>query len=452
MPAVDPTTVSGAVRDGGVADRGSAAHRLTPDGGREPLDDDLLVRRLRLPGAVLRRPGLWLAVLAAAAAVAVALVRARGPVVPTAVAVRTNLEQHLIASGRVRTVARLELLAQVAGRVAGVYVDEGERVAAGTLLARIDDAEARAEVARVRAAVEQAAGRLENVRDRTVTVARQTLNQAEAVLAFEEAELARLERLAGAGAVAPVAVDEARRRVAVARAERAAAAATLDAAGPDGADRRVAASAQRESRAQLAAAEARLAYTRVTAPQDGVVLQRAVEPGDTVQAGDALVVMAADGQTQLVIEPDERNLAWIRAGQRALAAADAHPDAVFEAVVCYIAPAIDPSRGTVEVRLCADEAPASLRPDMTVSVDLTVASRSRVLALPSDAVRDLSTPRPWVLSVEDGRLVRRDVELGIRGTGSVEIVSGLDEGATVVASPDPSLRPGQRVRPAGLES
>lgn len=440
--------MSGEVRDGIVTGSARAVGGV-PSGGEGDLADvPVATGRVRLPGTVLRRPGLWLAMLAAAAAMAIGLLRARGPVVPVAAVARTDLEQHLVASGRVRTVARLELLAQVAGRVAGVTVEDGDRVEAGALLVRIDDAEVRAEVAEARAAVEQAAGRLANVRDQTAAVAQQALKQSEAVLAFEEAELARLERLAGAGAVAPVDVDDARRRVAVARAERDAAAARVEAAGPDGAERRVAASALQESRARLAAAEARLAHTRVTAPQAGTVLQRAVEPGDTVRTGDVLVIMAADGQTQLVIEPDERNLAWLRPGQRARVAADAHPDAVFEATVCYVAPAVDASRGTVEVRLCAEAAPPVLRPDMTVSVDLTVASKPRVLTVPSDAVRDLSTSQPWVLVVEDGRLVRRDVELGIRGTGSVEIASGLEEGVPVVASPDPALRPGQRVRPS----
>src|SRR5690606_9230864 len=321
--------VSGDVRDDVVIDSARTMEGVST-ASEERRRGELPSRRLRLREAVLRRPGLWLAVLVAAAAAVIGLLRARGPVVPVAVAVRTDLEQHLVASGRVRTVARVELLAQIAGRVASVHVEDGDRVAAGALLVRIDDAELRAEAAQARAAVAQAAGRLENLRNQTTTVAQQALKQSEAVLAFEEAELARLERLAAAGAVPPVDVDAARRRVAVARAERDAAAAKLEAAGPDGAERRVAESALRESRARLDAAEARLAHTRVTAPQAGTVLQRAVEPGDTVRIGDVLVVMAADGPTQLLIEPDERNLAWIRPGQRALVAADAHPEAVFE--------------------------------------------------------------------------------------------------------------------------
>ena len=68
--------------------------------------------------------------------------------------------------------------------------------------------------------------------------------------------------------------------------------------------------------------------------------------------------MAADGDVQLVFQPDERNLAWIRLGQKARASADAYPQQVFDAEVSYIAPSIDPQRGSVEVRLARARAAA----------------------------------------------------------------------------------------------
>lgn len=113
-----------------------------------------------------------------------------------------------------------------------------------------------------------------------------------------------------------------------------------------------------------------------------------------VQPGNTLLEIAADGETQLVIEPDERNLAWIHLGQKARASADAYPTAVFDAEVDYIAPAIDRQRGSIEVRLRVAAPPAFLKPDMTVSVDLTVASKSGVIAVPSDAVHGAATPAP----------------------------------------------------------
>ena len=83
---------------------------------------------------------------------------------------------------------------------------------------------------------------------------------------------------------------------------------------------------------------------------------------------------------------------------------------------------------------------------MTVSVDLTVASKTRVLTVATDAVRGAATPTPWVLAVAGGRLARRNVTLGIRGEGHTEIISGLDEGAEVVLTSDATLVDGQRVR------
>jgi HlyD family secretion protein len=414
--------------------------RAAPDDdmpGAPPLDR---LRRLA------RRPGVWILAVIGLALLVTAVLRARGPVVTTAQAARKDLEQHLVANGRVRVVTRMELSAQASGRVVTVPAVEGRRVRAGDLLVQLDDREARAEVAQARAAVGQAAARLEQTRQVNVVVATEASRQAATNLARAEDELARLETLFRAGAVARADVDEARRDVEIMRARQAAAAAEQTAAMPLGADTRVALNAQRESEARLAAAQTRLTQTRIVAPQDGVVLVRAVEPGDTAQPGVTLIELAGDGETQLVIEPDERNLAWIRPDQAARASADAFPQPLFDARVCYIAPAVDPRRGSVEVRLCVPQPPGFLKPDMTVSVDLTVASKRQVVTVPSGAVRDASTAAPWVYAVQAGRLVRQDVGVGIRGEGETEIQSGLAEGDEVVLTGERRLDAGQRVR------
>ena len=136
----------------------------------------------------------------------------------------------------------------------------------------------------------------------------------------------------------------------------------------------------------------------------------------------------------------------IHLGQKARVSADAYPQQVFDANVNYVAPSIDPARGSVEIRLGLAGAPTFLKPDMTVSVDLMVAAKASVLTLPSDAVHGAASTKPWLFAVENDRIVRNDVELGIRGEGSVEIVSGLREGLEVVLPDSHALRVGQRVR------
>lgn len=396
---------------------------------------------------LLRRPAVWIVLVVVLGGGAIWLVRSRGPVVRTTVVVRQALEQHIVASGRVRVPTRVQIAAQTAGLVVAVGAVEGQRVKAGDLLVQIDDGAERAAVAQAEAAVNQAKARVEQLRRVGAIVATEALRQAETNLERAQTELERTRKLVESKAVAAVELENARRAVEIARAQKNAAEAQQVAAAPMGADSRVALTALLQAQAQLAGANVRLAQTRIVALHSGEVLTRAVEPGDVVQPSRTLMVLAADADVQLVFQADERNLAWIALGQAARASADAYPQEVFEARVSYIAPSIDPQRGSVEVRLEVPAPPARLKPDMTVSIDLTVAAKPSALTVPSEAVRGAATPTPHVLTVEAGRVARRDVQLGIRGEGTIEIAAGLDEGAEVILPDGKRLAPGARVRP-----
>lgn len=394
----------------------------------------------------LSRPRTWLALVTMLLVAGYALVRSRGPSVKTAVVSARDLEQHIVASGRVWVASRVQVSTQSGGLVLEVAVEAGDRVRAGDLLVQFDDSQARAAVEQAKASVAQANARVEQLRRVGAIVASETLRQARTELENAERELTRSEQLAGAGVVTPAELDEARRARDVARAQATAAEAQQIAAAPHGADSRVALTALLQARAQLEAESVRLAQCRVAALNDGVVLSRSVEPGDVVQPASTLLVLAVDAETELVINPDERNLPLISLDQPARASADAYPDQTFDAAVSYIAPSIDPQRGSIEVRLSVPQPPPFLKPDMTVSVDLTVAKKSGALTLPSGAVQSATSSEPWVWAIEDGRAVRRPVRVGIRGDGSIEVASGLTEGEAVLLPERRTLSEGQRVR------
>jgi HlyD family secretion protein len=110
--------------------------------------------------------------------------------------------------------------------------------------------------------------------------------------------------------------------------------------------------------------------------------------------------------------------------------------------VAYINPAVDSSRGSVEVKLSVREPPPYLLQDMTVSVDVEVARVSDALTVPADAIRD----GRWVLVARDGHARRQDVKIGARGTGRVEVTEGLREGELVVPSTAATIRDGASIR------
>ncbi len=374
-------------------------------------------------------------------------IRARGPVVRTTVATRSDLEQHIVASGRVRVPTRVQVSAQVPGLVLTVGAVEGQHVQAGDLLVRIDDAEALAAVSQAKASVAQANARVEQLRRVGAIVTTEALRQARTSLERAETELARTRRLADDGGVPRTQLDEAARAVDIARAQVAVAEAQQVSSSPAGADSRVALTALLTAQAALTGANVRLAQTRVAALQDGVVLTRSCEPGDVVQPSRTLLVLAVDGDTQLVFQSDERDIGSIAVGQKARASADAYPQQLFDAEVSYIAPSIDPQRGSVEVRLRVPTPPEILKPEMTVSVDLTVGAVKQGLTLASVAIHGAVSPTPWVYAVEEGHIARHDVKLGLHGEGSVEILEGLTAGAEVVIPDGRILTLGQRVRP-----
>jgi HlyD family secretion protein len=175
------------------------------------------------------------------------------------------------------------------------------------------------------------------------------------------------------------------------------------------------------------------------------VLARSVEPGDIVQPGKRLLMLALDGETRLSALIDEKNLAVLKVGQPALVSADAFPRDRFGATLAYLAPGVDAQRGTVEAKFAVVSPPAYLRTDMTVSIEIAVADKPDALVVPLGAIRDPQAPEPWVLVVRDGRAERVAVKLGARTAADAEIVSGLAAGQQVIAGT--GVETGQRVRP-----
>lgn len=372
--------------------------------------------------------------------------RSLGPHVRVEAVRRAEIVQTVVASGRVLAPARIAIASVMLGAVRAVHVVEGQRVRAGDVLVELDDNELRAQHARALASVESAIARRASLARLTSRVASSDLERAEAALAQARANLARYERMYANAAVSEADLENARTALAQAEALSVAARTAAAEQSPRGAEGRALAAAVELARADVAIVEARLAQTRIVAPADGIVLRRLVEPGTVAQPGAPLLEIAKVGETTIRIDPDESTLSLLREGLPALVSAEAFPEERFEARIASIAPAVDPERGTVDVRLRVDTPPSYLRADMTVSVEIEAARRENALVLSADAVHDLGSDRPWVLRVSGDRAERREVRLGLRGRDVIEIREGLEEEDRVVPTTELGVEPGMRVR------
>ena len=368
-----------------------------------------------------------------------------GPAVVVDQLKRGNLVESVVASGHVETPYRVEIGSQITGTVADVLVKEGERVGKGQPLISLEARELKAAVGQAQGAVAQAEARMRQLDELTLPSAREAQAQAQANLANAQVTFERTSQLASNGYATRQALDDAQKVLDVARAQMRAAEVQVYTASPGGSDYVMAQTQLNQARANLDTVESRLAYATIAAPRDGVLITRSVERGAVVQPGKALLVLAPAGELQLVLQIDERNLGKIALGQKALASADAYPDRRFAAVVSYINPGVDISRASVEVKLTVADPPDYLRQDMTVSVDIEVATSNNALVLPVRSVHDLLSGQPWVLGIKDGRAAKRTVKVGLHGNSHIEILEGMAE--TEVAIPSNSgILTGQRVR------
>lgn len=384
--------------------------------------------------------------LALAAAGAWLLAGQRGALVQIVPVARSGIVQSVVATGRLNAPARMDIGAEVTATVLDVRVREGDQVKEGALLIRLSDAEARAALVQAQAALAEARGRATQQASVAAPVSTQAVVQAQAAFTAAERDHQRARELVAQGFFPQQKLDDARRMLDTARSALQSAQVQAQANQPSGIERTLAVARVEQAEAAVQIAQARLARLSITSPVDALVLTRSVEPGSMAQPGRVLLSLAAQGGTRIDANIDEKNLRLLTPGMAAKAVADAYPGQPFDAQLSYIAPAVDPQRGTVEVRLAVAQPPAFLRPDMTVSVELVGGVKKDALVLPSGAVRDADREAPWALALQDGRAVRVPVKLGLRGVGAVEILSGLKEGDPVIPQTEKAL-PGDRVRP-----
>lgn len=290
------------------------------------------------------------------------------------------------ATGNVEPIRTVAVNSQLGGALLRVDVEEGDRVRAGQVLARIDSRELQAQL-------RSAEARLE--------VARRAAERAEQLRAQQIVTVAEYE------------ADQA---------EYAAALATHD---------------------QL---RTRIDYATIRAPITGVVLEKLVEAGHVVAAGTRLFTVGDVSPLVVRVPISELDVTALAAGDTVAVTLDALPGADLIGRIRRIFPAADSTTRLVPVEIAlAGTAAGEVRPGFLARVRFSLAPRAGVLTVPAPAVLEAASGSA-VFIVDDGRAVRRRVQRGETYEGRVEIRSGLSPGDTVVVAGNAELRDGAEVR------
>jgi RND family efflux transporter MFP subunit len=371
-----------------------------------------------------------LAIAAAGAALVAAAARAAEPppmAVATVVAARAEIVDSVLVDGTL--VAREEVLVgpQIDGlRIVEILADEGDRVAAGQVLARLDRSALDVQLAQNDAALARAQA--------AIAQARNQILQAEAANEEAASALERAESLARTGIASRQTLDQ---RVAAARGAAARLAAARDALA-------VAEAERRQVEAQRRDTDLRLSRTEIRAPQAGLISRRTGRLGAIAgMSGDALFRLVAGGEIELEAEVPESRLAALAVGQTArVELSGAGPVA---GRVRLVPAEVDRATRLGRMRISLEAAPGLSVGRFargTVETD-----RRAAILLPLSAVR-LERQGASVQLVVEGRVRQRPVVLGSTAGGKVEIREGVAAGDVLVLRAGAFLRDGDAVRAA----
>jgi len=309
-----------------------------------------------------------------------------------AVAARQDtIEAYYSATATLEADREAEVVPRVGGRITAIEVEEGERVEAGDVLARLDDERLRLELARAEADLRRLRQDLErqremHERDMISTEAFERLQyQFEAQQAAHE--LVRLE----------------------------------------------------------------LSYTAITAPIDGVISERMIKVGNMVSTNEPVFRVTALDPLIATLHVPERELSRLAPGQAAALTADALPGERFIGVIDRISPVIDGDSGTFRVTVELSDSSGRLRPGMFGRFDIVYDRREQAVLVPVESVL-IEDGEASVFVVTGGEAHRRSVEVGYRNNGDYEIVAGIEPGEPVVVTGQASLKSGASVQVLGDES
>lgn len=367
--------------------------------------------------------------------------------------VKGDIEESVMASGKVRAIKSVNVGSQVSGEVTNLYVKLGDVVQEGALIAQIDKVTQNNNLLNAQANLEQSQANLQSAqatlmsRQGEVDSSQATLTARQTELVRAQSQLQRLESLMAIDAISRREYDEALANVALAQANVKSAKIALDNAYSNvesaNANIKTAKAAIKKSTNDLSTATTNLGYATIRAPITGTVVAVAAEQGTTVnsnQSAPTIVTLADLSRVRIKAQISEADVIHIKTGMPAKFNIIGSPEQKFEATITGIEPAPETISNNSSSNsavyyigyLDVDNHEGQFRIDMTAQVNVIINAVKDVLVVPSAALKEENGKTVVQVLQADGQAVDTEVVVGLNNRVMAEIKSGLKLGDKVV--------------------
>jgi multidrug efflux pump subunit AcrA (membrane-fusion protein) len=370
--------------------------------------------------------------------------------VSTAAAITRELPRYVEATGSLAADEQTDVAPTVAGRVVAVGVDLGSYVQRGSLLVRLDDADARLRLTQLQAQAQQAQSGVRQAEARIGLRPNQAFDPnrvaevgaARVALELAEKQLRRFERLIESGDVSRASYDAQRSQRDQLQQQYEAA---LQAARQNYAGIATARAAANAAEAQVAQARKAVADVAVYAPISGYVAERPADLGEYVSTSSKVATIVRTNPLRLRIDIPEQAISTIQPGQTVSIVTSAYADRAFAGRIARISPNIVATSRTLTVEAEVENGQGLLKPGQFATVRISQSKGDAAVLIPLRAVRtEQDVSRVFV--IRDGRVQERVVQLGQVEGELVEVRTGISTDELVATSNIEQLRDGTAVR------
>jgi membrane fusion protein (multidrug efflux system) len=308
------------------------------------------------------------------------------PAIPVETALPTRGDIYAVYSGTapIEAFADATVIAKVGGEVREVLAEEGDDVRSGQVLARLDGDRLRLE-----------------------------MEQAEANLRKLQRDYQRNVDLKGKGLISEGDFEKIRY-------EMEALQATFD------------------------LAKLELGYTEIRAPIDGVISERFIKIGNTIDINEQTFKVTSLEPLISYLHVPEREYRRIEPGQKAMIAVDALSDSNFDAIVARISPIVDPETGTFKISIEVSDESRRLKPGMFGRIDIVFDMHANALQVPRSAIVE-HAGQSTLFVVNEEVVERRIISTGYAESGQIEVLQGLDDMEEIVVIGQTSLKDGSKI-------
>ncbi len=359
------------------------------------------------------------------------------PSAPVSAVVRGSIQHTLNLAGQFQPYQVVDVHAKVSGYIRHIYVDIGDKVHTGQVLAVL-------EVPELSAQLKETVSELAGSKDE-ITRAQHEVSRAQSEHSALHADYKRLKQasLAQPGLIAQQELDDAQAKDLAAEAQVDATKSALAAA------KQKAASAGANNERVSALAD----YTRVTAPLDGVIIWRYADTGALIQAGTSsdtqslpVVKLSQSGLLRLRLPVPEDAVAYIHEGANVNVQVDA-VHRTFVGKVVRFTRNVSLATRTMETEIDVENKDLSLTPGMYANTTIQLEQHNNVLTIPEPAVIENGNQASVLVVDKEHRVQIRNVQLGLQGSNRVEVKTGLAEGDLVITGGQSNYQAGETVTP-----